>query len=342
VGNSSITLQKMMDSVSAIGDLNPIFNNAGGFAAEPALTIANDVMSELLSWRFPWKWNQIAAPPFPLTSYQQDYATAMTQIGWLQNGLRIDINNSMYPPPTWPIYVVRNLAMSNVMGGFPYQVCWFYNRDLQQGIWPGPGVIYIEPIGANTAPQNASTDINDVYGNILVLSAYGTTGPTPPVAVYPPTDPLDPNSPPDYDADIAGQVIQDGSCTWTVMDPDAQGFRFNPMPPASGQVWLVRLWAQRKAVPFLTMQQKLDPIPDDQAKWFRDGCVAYAHRYSTSPAVKARYTQMRMEWLGAIELETKQNDREDENKGFFPDRSAMAPSYTTDPGPWPYRYGWGG
>jgi hypothetical protein len=88
------------------------------------------------------------------------------------------------------------------------------------------------------------------------------------------------------------------------------------------------------------LTQKIDPIPDDQSKWFRDGCVAYAHRYSPSPAVKARFEPMKADWFGAMELATKQNDREDESKGFFPDRNIMAPSYTTDPGPFPYRYGY--
>jgi hypothetical protein len=91
---------------------------------------------------------------------------------------------------------------------------------------------------------------------------------------------------------------------------------------------------------FTKLGQKIDPIPDDQSKWFRDGCVAYGHRYSTNPAVKARFATMKADWFGAMEMATKQNDREDESKGFFPDKSVMSPSYVTDPGPYPYRYGW--
>ena len=91
---------------------------------------------------------------------------------------------------------------------------------------------------------------------------------------------------------------------------------------------------------FLKLQQPINPVPDDEVKWFRDGCVAYAHRYSTNPAVKSRFPQMRMDWLAAMAMETKKNDREDEALGFFPDRSIMSPSYTTDPGPYPYRWGW--
>jgi len=323
-----------MDGVSAIGDLNPLFNNTGGFAAEPALTIANDVMSELLSVRFPWKWNRLKIPPFPLTSYQQDYATPINELGWLENGLRIDVNNSTYPPPTWPIYVVRDLPMANVQSGFPYQAAWFYNSDLEQGAWPGPQEVYTQPIGAASAPSNPPTNITDIYGNILILVQYGTTG------LIPPAAPLWPDPATQPDNWPAGQTITDGTCVWLVVDPHAQGFRFNPIPPECGNVWLIRLWGQKKAIPFLNMKQKIDPVPDDQAKWFRDGCVAYAHRYSTNPAVKARYPQMKGEWLAALDAQARQNDREDEAKGFFPDKSVMAPSYTSDPGPWPYRYGW--
>ena len=323
-----------MDQVSAIGDLNPMFNNTGGFADQPALTIANDVMSELISIRFPWKWNRIKITPFPMTSYQQDYATILNNLGWLENGLRVDVNNSTYPPPTWPIYVVRDLAISNVQCGFPTQVCWFNNADLEQGIWPGAQKEYIQPIGANTPPQNPPTNITDAEGNILVLTQYGTTGLTPPVA--PPwTDP----DLPEPDNWPIGQVITDGTCQWTVVDPAAQGFRFDAPAPATGNVWLVRLFGQKKAVPFLNMKQKLDPIPDDQSNWFRQGCEAYAHKYSSNPAVKARYPQMKGEWLAAMDAQARQNDREDESKGFFPANGIMSPSYTGDSGPYPYRYG---
>jgi hypothetical protein len=336
VGNSTIRLQDVMDSIAAIGDIQTVFDHTGGWADEPALTIGNDVMQELLSVRFPWKWNRFKVLPFPLTSLQQDYASLdLTTLGWLEGGLRVDVNNTMYPPPTWPVYAVRDLPQNNVQGGFPYQVCWFYNRDLEQGAWPGPQMIYIQPIGATTTPQNPPTNIIDMYNNILVLTTYGTTGDVPPVA--PPWDARNGPEPAHYPV---GEKIQDGTCVWTVADPDAQGFRFNPMPPSAGNVWLIRLWAQKKAPQFESLQQLINPVPDDQEKWFRDGCIAYAHRYSANPAVKNRYIPMKQEWIAAMQAETKQNDREDEEYGFFPDRSVMAPSYTTDPGPYPYRYGW--
>jgi hypothetical protein len=331
MGNSTISLQAVLDGLATIGDLKTLLDDTGGWGDQPGLTIANDVMSELISVRFPWKWNRVKIPPFPLTSYQQDYASIMTGIGWLENGLRIDINSTQYPPPTWPIYVVRDLEMSSDMAGFPYQVCWFNNGDLEQRAWPGPNKTYTQPIGANAAPSNPPTNINDQYGNILILTAYGVTGATPPVATYPNND---------QSISPVGQIITDGTCEWLVVDPNAQGFRFRPMPPDAGQVWLVRLFGQKKAPMFTQLNQKIDPIPDDQSKWFRDGCIAYGHRYSTNPAVKSRFAAMKADWFGAMELATKQNDREDESKGFFPDRNVMSPSYVTDPGPFPYRWGY--
>ena len=42
-------------------------------------------------------------------------------------------------------------------------------------------------------------------------------------------------------------------------------------------------------------------------------------------------------------MQAKQADREDEGRGFFPDRGTMAPDYINDPGPGnPYWRNWGG
>ena len=324
MGNSTIALQAIMDSVSAIGDLNPIFNNTGGWADEPALTIGNDVMGELISVRFPWKWNRIKIPPFVLTSYQQDYALNVNGLGWLENGRRVDINSTQVPPPDAPVYVVRDLAADSGIGAWPFQVCWFHNRDLEQNLWPGPNQKYTSPLGATTPPVNPFTNLLDPSGNILVLTTWGVTGSIEPDA--------------GEDA-VPGTTVQDGTVEWTVADPDAQGIRVRPRPSQTGTVWLMRLYGQRKAPIFTNLQQKIEPIPDDYSKWFRDGCVAYAHRYSTNPQVQARFDNKKRDWIAAVEGAAKQGDREDESKGFFPDKNIMAPGIWGDSGPHPYRWG---
>ena len=326
MGNSTLTLQSIMDGISTIGDLNTVFNNTGGWADEPALTIANDVMGQFISVRFPWKWNRVRIPPFPLTSNQQDYASNFCNLGWLENGRRVDINNTTVPTPDAPIYAVRELSEDSVASAWPFQVCWGYNKLLEQHLWPGPDVVYLDPIGAVTPPpQNPYTNILDPSGNILILAEWGITGAT------------EPDAGPDAEP---GETVQDGTVLWEVVDPDAQGFRFYPRPPESGTVWLARLFAQRKAPFFYKLDQKLDPIPDDYSHWFRDGCVAYAHRYSSNPQVRARFEQMKQDWIIAVEGAAHQGDREDESMGFFPDRGVMSPGYAGDTGPIPYRWGW--
>jgi hypothetical protein len=318
---------EIVDEVAIIGDLTPVLKSTGGYAAQPALSIANTVMGEMLSVRFPWKWNRAKIPPFVLTPLQQDYASINYKtIGWLENAVRIDINNTQVPPPSWKITAVRDIEIDNSVGGFPGEVCWFPNNQLEFGSWPGPGIVYTNPVGQTITNTNNVTNIYDSNGNILVLTQYGTTGSTAPVAPA---------------ITAAGVVINDGTCKWTVADPNAQGFRFLPRPPMGGNVWLVRVFAQMKAPPrFLNLGQFIDPIPDDYSKWFTDGFIAYSHRYSSNPAVLARFDRMKAAWLEGVAMAARQGDREDESKGFYPDQPIASPSFIQDQGPYPYRWGW--
>lgn len=340
MGNSSIKLQRIVDSVSAIGDLQPLFAATGGFADEPACTIANDVMQEIISERFPWKWNRKKYPPFFIITRQQDYASLHTyDLGWIENAYRILMNVNVVPPPVWPIEVVRDLPMSRVGAGWPQKLCWFANEQLEQRPWPGPGYEYTFPLGLAQTPYNHPTNICDKSGlNILVLTTFGKTG-----AVWPEAPAwAGPGTAPDNWP--IGQVIQDGTCKWTVADPQAQGMRLFPPPAATNtNTWLIRVFYQKKAPYINSLQQKLNPIPDDYIKWFRDGFIAYAHRYSSVDKVKARYPLMKQEWIAAMIAAAKQGDREEEGRGFYPDRGLLSPEYYTDPGPGnPYWRQWGG
>jgi hypothetical protein len=333
MGNSSITLQQIVDSASTIGDLNPILVNTGGFASEPALTIANDVVADMFSPRFPWKWNRIKLPPFATISRQQDYASlSQHNIGWLENGFRVDANSPQVPPLTWPIRVVRDLPVEMVPGGWPQKACWFPNNQLEQHPWPGPFKTYTNPVGNVQTPPNPPTNILDANGNILVLTKFGTTGAIPPVAPVV----IDPdNPPPNWNDDWPiGAVIEDGTCEWTVAHPEAQGIRISPPPvDTGGNTWIIRLFAQGGGPYFETLQDTLDPIPNEDAKYFREGFVAYAHRYSANPNVKARYMQLKTEWQQDLQGNLAQGADEEENYGEYPAQALMGGTTVVDPGP---------
>jgi hypothetical protein len=284
-------------------------------------------MNDLIAQRFNWKWNRALIPPWYTISWQQDYAGLNTlypaPIGWLETAWWVDINNTSYPKPTWAIEIKRDIAVTTIAGNPPLKVDWDYNRNLVQDLWPGPGKIYTLPLGTHITPTNPRTNIRDGNRNILVLTTYGTTGTTAPIA-------------PEGAAE--GTTVSDGTCIWTVADPDSQGFRIFPLPPQQGVVYQVNVVAQMKAPPpFTSMQQQINPVPDDHSSWFREGFIAYCYRLSPNPQMRAMFPQNRQLWLAAIEASMKQNDREQTDSGFIPDRSVIAGSGAADIGPaWPY------
>jgi hypothetical protein len=311
-----------------MGELAPVIP-AGGYSVQIALTMATDVMAELISQRFNFKWNREKIPPFYTNSWQQDYAcissTWPAPIGWMEGAYWIDINNTALPKPTYPIEVVRDLVPTSISGNPPAKIAWYPNKELIQGVWPGAFKLYTQPLGAVITPTNPPINILDTNGNILVLTTFGTTGATAPAAPA---------------SSAEGTTVNDGSCVWTVADPEGQGFRLLPLPPQQAVVYQVNVVAQMKAPPaFTAMQQQINPVPDDHAKWFRDGFKAFCYEMSPNPQMRVLFPKMRELWLAAIGGALKQNDRETDNAGFIPDRAVVAAQGGIDIGPAnPYLY----
>lgn len=328
MGSSTTTIQMVSDFVSAMGELAPVLPT-GGYSVNTALTMATDVMGELIAQRFNHKWNREKIPPFYTNSWQQDYAQLSSAwkapIGWLEGAYWVDINNTALPKPTYPIEVVRDLPRTSISGNPPAKITWFPNHELEFGVWPGAGKVYTQPLGAVITPTNPPVNILDANGNILVLTTYGTTGTTAPAAVA--------GSP-------EGTTVTDGGCVWTVADPESQGFRIMPLPPQQAVVYQINCVAQMKAPPpFTQMSQQINPIPDDYAKWFRDGFAAFCYKMSANGQMRALFPKMKEDWLAAIGNSMKQGDREQDNSGFIPDRSVVAAQGGIDIGPAnPYLY----
>jgi hypothetical protein len=324
MGNSTIKLQNVVDYVSTIGDLMTTMP-VGGFSNLLALNIANDVLTEFLSQRFNFKFNRVLVNPFYTISLQQDYVGTTTTIGWLEHSIVVDINNTAKPKPIFPIEAKKDLERTSYQFGKPCKVCWLPNDQLVQDVWPGAQQKYTNPLGATGTPSNPITNIRDANNNILYVSTYGTTGLVAPV--------LAANS-------AAGTQVVDGSVIWKVADPKAQGFRVSPLPPQAGVVYQVYIVAQAKPIRFTSLDQTLDPITDDFAKYFQDGYIAYAHRHSTAPVVTGRFEQKKADWLQSISNAMGAADRESTDIGIYPDRSIMQSDAMNLPiGPaWPFQY----
>lgn len=328
MGSSTTSLQSVVDLMQSMGSLS-VAQAVGGYSALTWLSIGNDVLNDLVSQKFNWKWNQFKIPSFLTISYQCDYATIGQQgIGWVESGMWTDINNTSLPLPRFPLQAVRGLQPTSWAASPPAEVCWMKNSTLEQGVWPGVSQTYTNPIGTASTPQNPRTNILDPHGNILILTQYGVTAAD--------------GTGPDAGADaVPGTVIVDGTCRWTVADPSAQGFRLIPMPPASGVVYQIDLIGQANPPQFTNLDQMIDPIPDDYAGSFRYGAYVYCHKYATDPAIKREFPIMRNAWMAEIMDSLKQGDREAEGAGFIPGKSAMADTWTSNVGPAnPYGSGW--
>lgn len=327
---STVTLQNIADILSTMVDVEPILS-VGGYSNLTMLTIANDVMNEICAQPFPWKWNEIQLPYFYTNSWQQDHALPITNLASLQRGIIININSTSIPKPWRYVQVVREQteATSAWNGPCPFNgpsfaANWMLNGNLYYGTWgaantgngslgnnPASGSVYTNPLGAQSQPSNPITQIEDANGNLLILTGYGTEGTSAPVAPA--------NS-------AAGTVATPGSgatTAWTVVDPNGQGIRINPIPSQTGCVWQFNLTGQAKPVRFSTLAQTLAPLSDDFETTFRKGCQIQAYSYSSLEKVANKFKNEWPQWIRSLTLMRMKEDKERDASRFTPARSVL-------------------
>lgn len=328
---STVSLQNIADVLKSTIDIQPILS-VGGYSNLTMFTIANDVMNELCAQPFPWKWNEFELPVFYTNSWQQDYAIpGLTNLASLQRGVVIDINNTSIPKPWAYVQVVREQteATSSWNGPCPwynrplFNANWMLNSNLYYGTWgdaqtgnatlgnnPVASSVYTNPLGATSQPSNPITQIQDANGNFLVLTTYGHEGSTAPLAAA--------NATPGITASGSGATT-----VWTVIDPNGQGIRINPVPSQTGVVWQFNLSGQAKPVRFTSLSQTLFPLPDNFEPTFRQGCTAQAYRYSQSSKVVAKFDKEWPLWIRSLVQMRQKEDKERDAQRFVAARSVI-------------------
>jgi hypothetical protein len=310
-GGSTITVQAILDRVAAKGIPTPLVQPSG-YAVDLAIAMANDVMSDIIGERFNWKFNRVAALPFYTNSWQQDYPqVGITNLGWLEDADRVDINNTSMPKPIRNLTVRRQLSRVSTSWTPVAELCWMYNSQLAFGVWPGPGVIY-STLVAPQVKQNPIMSMVDKNGNLLIVTGFGTTGTTAPFAAV---------------GAAEGVTVADGTVTWTVVAPTSQGFRVSPLPGATGPVWQIIPYYQMKALTILSLGNLINPIPDDYSRFFQKGMESYCLAASPNPADKERANVARAEWMKSMMDAAKQGDREADAYGMLPASSPVENVY---------------
>jgi hypothetical protein len=300
-----------------------------GYAQEPALSFANDIMQKIIAKNNPWKWNSYTAPVFYSQPYQQDFMTNISAntMGWLESATFTDINNPAGTPQYFikpPLQCVARLLPTYVVG-IPNEIAWIMNRNSVTGLWPGPNTLYLNPlISAGGGPgNNPLTGITDPNGNLQTVTTYGTTG----------------SSAPSWPAANAqaGTTTTDGSVVWTVMDPNGIAFRVNMLATYGSNVWQFNVTYQQRAPLMTSLSQTFAPIPDDLQYLIKQGFLAFCYKKSDRATFNIEYAQ----WLEDIQQALEQTDRETQTFGIYPADSLQNTGGGSGVGTYGYPGWWG-
>ena len=354
MGNSSFRIQDLVDIARTRGDIAPALPTGGAYETV-ALSCANDAMTAMLAGSekgspFNFKFNRILIPPFFLNSYQQDYASSVVNLGWLESCNAYNTSSTQYPKPERYLEVRRDVMLVSNQTGRGAKISWMQNDTLTYGTWgqsqilsltglqnPGPGVVYTNPAGASAMPANPITQVADAFGNLWILTQYGTCGSTnnPFITNLNPVFPTFPNP------SIVATTVTDGTVVWTAVDPKGQGFRINPMPTQTGPVWQITPIGQARIAPFVKLIQYLEPIPDDYFSYFKDGFFAQCYRYHPDPKIRAKFQDEYKIWMTSLSRAVSQGSREEDDFGFVPGSNVMDTGWAFNPvnpanpyGPW--------
>lgn len=340
---STYTVQNIVASARAYPELIPVLG-VGGASQYPALDIANDTMQRFLAEGMDWKWNRAYVPPFITVALQQDYCTQITDMGWLEQADRVDINNStnngnLAPKPVFTMEAGRDLGRT-AYTGYPFNCSYMPNSLAYLGQW-FPNTVIGCGYGQSQTPISPIQQFKDKNGNILYIDStvlglninspgftgtpivlptpnpYGTTGGTQPFASA--------NA-------AAGTTVADGTVTWTVADPNGYAIRTSPLPAQSGLCWLVEPIYQKKPPILTSLQNSIAPIPDEFGYLFRNGFIAKCKLHAGSKDANNFYAM----WEESLVIAVRSGDRELTEDQFYPSSSIMGAG-----GPWNYGQGIG-
>ena len=329
--STSPTLQAIANQLRS----NPAFYNllggAAGSSEEPMLMLSNEIMSRILAENMPWKWNRSIIPPFLTVSLQQDYCTQVTNIGWLENGWLVDINNSTSnangaPKPVRPLETVRDLPQTSVQS-VPFQVSFVPNYQAFMGLWQA-NTAYSFGYGVPMFPRSHIKQFMDVNGNILYIDSTnlglniespgftGTTIALPTPNPYGVSGSTQPAAPPNA---TPGSQVADGTVTWTVADPEGFAIRTNPVAALNGLEWWVYIQQQVRPPRLFNLKQSIAPIPWELSYLFRAGLRAALYRENNDP----RGQEMYAEWEEQTVKALRAADRQQEENVFYPTSTCM-------------------
>ena len=328
----SLSVQQIANQLKSNPDFFNVLGGSAGYSTEPILTISNEILSRILAENMPWKWNRKIVPPFLTNSLQQDYLTNLTDIGWLEDGWRIDINNSTSnsngaPKPIFALETVRDLPQVSTQN-VPFNISFIPNNQAFLGSWQA-NTAYGCGYGVAQLPRTPIQQFQDINGNLLFIDSTqlgltiespgytGTTIPLPANAPYGTSGSTQPYAPANA---TPGTLIQDGTVIWTVADQvNGYAMRLSPVPALNGLTWLLCVNYQVSPPQLVNLQSTFAPIPTQMMYLVRSGIRAALYRENGNQAGM----QMYAEWEETLQRAVRAADRQQDDWRLYPERSLM-------------------
>lgn len=324
MSQSTITVQQVVNYASQHTELMPLIS-VGGYSNEPALSIANDVMSELLAQPFPWKFNRSVAPFLVTQQWKQDYKFAGASC-WTQNGgAALALATAATPGLTESGFVVTatTIEQHNFNVGDTVYInnatVAAYNSTVSQSpsgtFWSGGYTITAVPTSTSFTFTHSQSGLgssgapgitNMGWLEYATMINMNDTSAQPYVWYLTAVRTLEPANR-QFQPDRVSVFADDGAGTLTIR------LRYLPGPQPMG----VTLAYQQRPTLISSLSATWSPFPDEYAFVYRQMFLAHAYRFANSGRADVEYQKA----MANIAKALGANDREQSEEYIQPEGS---------------------
>lgn len=285
---STVTIQSTANFAGTHTKLVPLVG-VGGFQNEPALTIANDTLQEILSAPYNWKFNRKELQMFVTSQYQQDYLFAgacafVTPMNGTGSGAAIDLatNNAITQSgftTTVNTLETHSFAVGNTVFMFGNTNAAYnssFTSTAQTFTWTGGWVITaVTPTSftfthaSSGLANSGAPGVTDMgwLESVTFRQVSSTTAPQP-VGEGQAVVSMSPSS----------QIGNPEKICW-IQDLGTGVIKIRLWPVPGTFPWGVQIVYQAKAPRLTALTNTWAPLPDELSNVFTQGFLAKAYRY---------------------------------------------------------------
>jgi hypothetical protein len=334
MSNCNVTLQQVVNLTATHVDLMPL-SGIGGYTNEPALSLCNDTIQELMTSPLAWKFNSIEMPSLILRPGKQDYVFAGSSaftlgtrtmgaaIGLASNNA-ITVTGGLVTVNTLEahllsvgdtVYMLNNVATTGTTSVYnSVLLLTAAGTSMYMGGWVILSVTSTSFTFASTAGQN-NGDVAGAPG----ISNFGWLSDATMFDVNSTSTPQSRrhlNAVRDLQLQSAGG---DPTEVAVVRDNGDGTLKIRIVPVPASSVWAVDLVYQAKAITKTALSDTWAPFPDDLSFVYRQHLLARMYRYINSPRADVEYQKAQAASMKA----SGASDRETSDIGLYPESSLM-------------------